>query len=546
VKIKELVKNEIRFLLKRKLILIILISFIMVVPYIAILNYDTPPEYDHYYYMEMEITPYNATPGIYGNGTFLIHSVNYKGFVVNKYLQPASNAEMIIRNITVNGNISQKVETNSAGVFDVNASYPYGVPLQCFDSESGFIRESRSFRTANSFQGVILFGITPINFKVLNISGSQSSKLYSSLNYPAHLASKTVNSSSITPGQTMITNSVSVSILPYYNLGLYGVAPVFFNGGNATASIYLKNGAYNQTLGTFIEVPNTRKEINITAGSVINPFKYSQILAMNEDGAISVSFRPGGTNFIPMNPEGNSLLFSSTIQIPDLFAYLLGTLAVSIIVLTTVNEIYSMPEREVYTSIPGRRRNTIFLKLFTGVVASLLSMGFAILISDIIGLVIFRTYVDLYVSITSIIIFFLFFLMLSPVYLLMESKKSLSSGTKSLIVLGFSVFVPIILSVGMELLYLSAMPASSLNGNINNFLTTPLLGDAGRVNLLFSVIPVSAPLQMMNYLIYNPFPSVTMYNHRSLFLLSPAIMIPDLVVWFVLLLWLAIKRYERN
>ncbi len=532
---KNILKNEMKMLLKRKTIVILIVAFLMVLPFVALINADTPTEYDHYYYMELSQTACNATPL---NG--LYHTLVFKGFVLNKYLQPVTNTEILINNITVNGAISIAVKTNSKGIFNATRNYADGIPPDCLSVPTNFyLSERPQSIQAKDFQ-VFIFNQNIMNFYIPGIQGSQSDHIYLNRNFITLNSSKPGESSTETPGRYQLSANVSYSLLPYYNLGLYGVAPVFYNGGNTTATLWITQGQYDSKINGFTYIPNSTVEINVSAHSVSEPFGYSQILEMNKNGAISVRYVQSSFGLQSLNANNNYFSFGQSFII---FAYLIGSLAVSMLVLSVINEIYGLPEREVYSSLPHRRRNLIFLKFFTGIITILITEGFGIAFAEILDLVIYHSLLSPYVILISTIILLSLFMLVSPIYLFIESKRTASSGTKSVLVFIIAFLVPVIVSISMGLL--ESYLFSDLF-YVNNYLTKPMIGDVGEINLLFSMIPFSAPIEMMNYLTYQPFPMVTMFNHRSLFLLTPLLIVPDLLAWFAFIFWISVKRYERN
>lgn len=535
---KALVRNELRMLLKRKTIVILMVSFLMVLPYIAILNADTPAQYEHYYYNEMVMVPFNATE--VGNNSIYYHSVIYKGFVVNKNLQPVKNTTIDIENVTLNGEVNVTVRTNSNGIFNVTKNYKSGIFQGCFSFPNNFISERKKTDTVKDFQQ-IFFSVSSLSFYIPGVQGSQSDRFYESTQPEPFTTATKINYSSIIPGQYSMPGDISYSILPYYNLGLYGVAPVIYNGGVRSVSLNISEESYNEKLGIFTNVPNSSKEVNISAGNIVEPFEYSQILQINKDGAINIHTPYATSGPVTLSPPFNNLNFGNSFLT---FAYLLGTLAISLLVISVITEIYGLPERDVYASLPHRRRNIVFMKFFTGLTATLITIGLGVAFGEILDSFLFHSFLSPYVILISTVILLSMFLLVSPIFLFIESKKSLSSGTKTGIVIVITLFLPVIVSVAMGILEAALIsPALSLT---DNYLTEPLINGVGKINLIFSIIPFSAPIEMIDYLTYTPFPGVTMFNHRSLFLLTPLVIIPDLMLWFLLILWVSIKRYERN
>ncbi|MGP6206877.1 hypothetical protein ACNF42_02435 [Cuniculiplasma sp. SKW3] len=538
MRFRNIIKNEIRMLLKRKLIVILLIAFLMVVPYIAIINSDTPSQYDHYYYSEVVQNVSNAS---ISGGVVYFHTFSYKGFVLNKCLQPMSNTSILFENITVNGGVSLMVRTNSGGVFNTTVNYTNGIPGNCLSTPNNYVSERPQNLKSKNFQ-LFFFGNYFMNFYIPGVHGSQSDTIYLKRNFIQNLNGTNTNGNGIesTPGQQALSVNVSYSILPYYNLGLYGVAPVIYNGWNKNISLFITQSSYDSKTATFQYIPNSTEEINVSAHSVVQPFGYSQILKMNENGAISITYSQGSSGTVVLDANTNYIGFGQSFSI---FAYLLGTLVVSLIVISVITEIYGLPERDVYTSIPHKRRNIVFLKFFAGIITLLLTVGFGVIFGDIIDLFFYHSLLDSYVILISTIILFSIFLLVSPIYLFLESKKTLSSGTRSLVVFVITLFLPIVVSIGMGALesYLN-LPIFALE----NYLTKPLINEAGEINLIFSIIPFSAPIEFMEYLTFTPFPGVIMFNHRSLFMLTPLLIIPDLFLWFAIVVWFSVKRYERN
>ncbi|WP_443369890.1 hypothetical protein [Cuniculiplasma sp. SKW4] len=538
MKVSNLIKNELRMLLKRKTVTILIVSFVMIVPYIAILNADTPTQDDHYFYNEMDMAAFNVTTG--SNGNLYYHTLVFKGFVVNKYLQPVRNTMIDIENVTLNGSVNVTVKTNSNGIFNVTKNYTQGIDEFCFSVPNDFISERTRTENVRDYQ-VLNLGNNYLNFYIPGIQGSQSDVFHVHRQFELSNSTFKINYSSIVPGQSLLSGDISYSILPYYNLGLYGVAPVIYNSGNKNITLYISEAEYNKKLGTFTDVPNSSTEINVSAESVVEPFGYSHILSINKAGAIKIYSSYINSGKIILSIPYNSFNFGSSLIV---FAYLLGTLTVSLIVISVVTEIYGLPEREVYTSLPHKRRNLIFMKLFTGLASIILATVFGVAFGEILDLVFFHSLISPYVILIGTLILLSMFLLLSPIFLFIESKKTLSSGARGILVFFITLFVPLIISIGMGIL--EAYLLSSAIITTDNYLTEPLLRGAGEINLIFSLIPFSAPMEMIDYLTYTPFPQVTMFNHRSLFLLTPLIIIPDLLIWFFLILWASIRKYSRN
>ncbi len=486
---------------KSTIAIILASSFVLMISGLAV-NESQPVVYNHYNYMSIVVSEI-------GNST----DYNIRGFILDTNLRAETNAtynfeksstfnffggynyssciQLVLHDLQ-----SQKRVTNSDGLFSFEIkgpgstfAYPY-------------------------FQQVMADFQYEFTYSMNNISGSQlDTMVYSSLtNY--------------------------ISFFPYYNLGNYGTAAVVFIPGNSSNTFSMSYETYSNL------TTNTSSTLSLGKFHYGIPQRignYNQILAMNE--AYSVSFYLNNafysnTNF-PSN--SNSYSFSSGF---GFIVYFFSAVSVIFITVIIATSIFDKPVNEFYMSIPEKRRDILLTSVILGTVGTFISSVIAFLLGNIISLVFYSSTLMLS-TLSDMVIFNLFlFAVISPIYFLMGVYTRYGTGIKIGITLMLVIGVPLITSI-LETLFFVTIFASTFGLNQASLLYLPQLQQISEINLFTGLIPLTAPLDLFNYMVKSPFTGVEMLNHLSIFYLSPLIFFSPLITWLVPLIYLSIRKYDR-
>lgn len=528
----KLILNDLRYIGRKKIISIVLISFLIFAPFMALINGQTPELPAHNYYVVEDITPYdlsNLSLNI-DSMNYAYGSMNFKGFILDQHLQPLRNKTVAMEINCSSINEVKHFKTNSQGFFSVNLTG---------------VTNFNPFNLFGFYQGE-----NPIKFHVTDVTGSQSDTIHTEIKSPSQ--SPSLNTSSIIPGKYRLpygSGTLSMTMLPYYNLGLYGQVPVFYNAGSKPVNITVSAVSIINPN----DVKNTTPfKVEIMPGELTEPFSYNEVLSFNQYGNIKVEINGLDYGLYAVPGAGNNNVPSFFVSPLPVFAYILGLIGVSSVVLTVVSSIYNLPEREIYLSLPLKRRNLIFSRIVAGLSVSLFATAFGIFIDDGLGFIFYHNYIGLYPSITGLLDVLALFLLSVPIFLFLESKKNVSSGFRTLLLLFFTFILPIILSFMIFVLDGKILGSFYIMPP-HNSLIQPFASRVAEINLILSAIPFSSPIVLMEYFSYSPFAFVPgsgffvpMYNHRSLLLMSPLIIYPVLFIWFGIITFFSIRRYERN
>ncbi len=480
---------------------IIASSIVLMLSGLAI-NASQPVVYDHYVYM-------NLTASQIGNtNNFLV-----KGFILDKNLLPESNSSFnfekspshmffggnnfsACQQFILNDIQSQNRLTNSEGLFSLE------------------INGSGNYSKYSCFQQIMSFFQYNFVFSISNLSGSQQDSM---IEYP--------------PGQQLI-------LLPYYNLGNYGTAAVVFIPGNSSNTFNLSYKTYSNL------TTNTSAILNLGKFHYGIPQRvgdYNQILSMNEAYSVSFYFNNNLYNSLNFAPPTSSFSFSSQLGFT---VYFFSAVSIIFITTTIATNIFDRPMNEFYLSIPEKRRNVIIGSVILGTIATIISTTIAFLLGDIISIILFSAPLNSS-SILNLMIFNLFlFAIISPIYFFFGTHTRYGSGIKIGISLMLVIGVPLISNI-IESVFSISIFVSGFGGNQISMLYLPYLQEIRIFNLLTGLIPFTAPMDLFNYMVRSPFLGIVMLNHLSIFYLSPLIFFSPLITWFVPLIYLSIRKYER-
>lgn len=499
---------SVRSFKQKSIIAIILASSIILMFGGLFFNSSQPVVYNHYEYMDINASQIGNT-----------NNFTVKGFILDRNLQPESNSSFNFslstfqtffsgNNLTACEQLilkdlqSQKRVTNSDGLFSLEINGP------------------GNYSQYSDFQQVMSYLQYDFVFSIKNLSGSQQDSILE-----------------FNPGQSFL-------ILPYYNLGNYGTAAVVYIPGNSSDTFNLSYETYSNlttNTSTILSLGTFHYGIPQRVGN------YNQILSMNEAYSVAIYFNNVLDTNLNFPPSTSGVSFTSNLGFP---IYFFSAISVIFITMAISTNIFDKPMNEFYLSIPEKRRNVIIVSVILGTVATIISTAIAFLLGDIIW---FATSSNLLnpSSIANMMIFNLFlFAVISPIYFFFGTHTRYGSGIKMGISLMLVIGVPIISSLIETTLFVNILSSSlgiNLGSQVNqgSMLYLPYLQEIRVFNLLTGLIPFTAPMELFDYIARSPFIGVEMLNHLSLFYLSPLIFFTPLITWFVPLIYLSIRKYDR-
>ncbi len=342
-----------------------------------------------------------------------------------------------------------------------------------------------------------------------------------------------------------VTN-VYFSRIPSNLLGYYGTTPVILVcGSSGTQSVVnISYKIYNpQDKGVIFTENNLTTLKN---GQIYTLENYNLLKEFNE--ADNVTFYATGQVNIGslFNSESGfftppSISVSTGISFPAADIALLVALFLVLIIYVPMfnNNVYKR-----YLSLPEKRRRTILVQIGSAMIVSSIFSGIALGASFILSYLLLNIVLSLLAIVFTFVIIETALLVFVSIYTILSAYFPGRSGARTFLTIFLVFGYPLISEISQSLLLVFPLSDSLFVVN-SSYLYRPLLENIRTYNILTSVLPVLNIEQLNNYLLRTPFTSVIMYNHLSIFDLSPIIFISSILGFSALFIYLAIRRLNK-
>ncbi len=517
--------NTIKSKSTRRTIISMALVCTLIFPAVLVENYELPRSNENLFFLGCKSSPVQSSKNISDN-------YSWQYILLNHRVQPVANTSVYIRACAEwcftdpNGILTHEpllisTKTNGFGGLNISSAYLISV--------------------VQSFMGIKPHEI--IDFILINYSipksaleGTAAPK-YSSVD---------LSCTDIHDGGGNETR-IYFGKIPSRLVGYYGLSPIFIECGNlnTTFPVNISYKLYNpQNPGKNYTAINLTVLHNRQIYTVNN---YSLLKEFNE--ADNVTFYLGGQNkfgslFSPFSelPSGISrITFTSSFGLLITNMTFLIALGMVLIIYTPM---FNINIHRRYLNLPEKRTKTILVQLSSSLIFSASFSGIAL------GASFITAFFILHITLSPLAILFTFatiegaIFVLSSIYTLIFSyfPGRYNIRNSLTIYLGFIYFmIPLLGST-----QINAQRFTSKYTTINLFfLFKPVLDNIRTYNIVTSLIPLLSVENLNDYLLRIPFPGVVMYNHLNLFDLTPILLIPAILGFSALFIYLGIRKFNK-
>ena len=522
------VLNSIRSKLKPRSIIILAVICVLIFPAVLIENDSIPTSDSHLYFLSMGS---NSFPGLilpneYSSGNSSANSQK-TFFLLNNRLETVSNTTVRLNASVVDTNLLSHSSIVLSLYFDVTTGISGNFTLNNTVLRSHLpIAYNRTQNIASGYQ--------IYNYTVLK---SNNKPVPNQKDDGFEFSSCAI----VVNNKTGVKGTLNMAFLPSYQLGYYGIAPVFFMSGKPDGSYnlsyHLYNPQNNNSVGSLVCLGNFSFNKMYMINSNEEP-----ILSMNE--AYNVTFFVNGTAVGIVYRSSFVTSFFSGISILGL----LGNTGSEIMLLVTVFMVlmlfvpmFNPSVYRYYLSLPRKRWYTIVNEFISSLLAMSIFEGFAFVATYMISELVLHFSISglafAYIYLFSLAAFTVF----ASLYLLVGVYFIGKAMPKTFLTIFLVLGYPIIDSLSQTLFELqSLLPFYS-----SNSLFKPVLENIRTMNVISGILPVLNVEEMNSYFLRSPVSGVIMLNHLSIFDLSPIIFLSSIIGISVALFYLSIKRYYR-
>ncbi len=526
MKITADILKSIRSKLTVKSIIILSVISILIFPAILIENASIPTSDSHLYFLSNGYDIHTVSVNHNSKNASNIGAMYQSTYsLINNKLEPVSNTSVRLNVSVVDSNLLDHFFLQLNIYFNVITKKNGSFTLN--NTDLLFLLPVDYNRTQNSIRSYHIENYTVLEGENRLVTNQKDDKFgFNSFDV-------------VVNNRTGERGVINMAFLPFYNLGYYGIAPIFLMSGNSSGSYNLSYHLYNpqdqNSVGPLVYLGNYSFNKIYTINS-----NEGRILSMNE--AFNVTFFVNG---IALGTVYHNTVLPISITSGISILGLLGNTGAEIMLLVTVFMVltlfvpmFNLPVYMYYLSLPRKRWYTITNEFISSILTMSIFEGFAFTATYLIS----ELMLHYSLSILAFIYIYLFsvaaFTVFSSLYLLIGvffiGKTMPRISLTIFLILGY----PLIDSLSQSILEIQAIFS-------DNVLFKPLLDNIRTYNLISGILPVLNVEELNSYFLRSPASGVIMLNHLSIFDLSPLIFLSSIIGISLTLFYLSIKRYYK-